>query len=309
MAPSRESKLLRRLASRMGETIADFRLIENGDRIMVAMSGGKDSYALAVLLQRLARRSPNWFTLVAVHLDQGHPGYDGRPLEEWLAANGFESRILHRDTFSIVKDKIEEGKTYCSLCSRLRRGILYSTAQELGCNKIALGHHRDDTLETLWLNLLFTGQLKAMPPKLQSDDGRNVVIRPLLYCAEKDLAAFSVEQRFPILPCNLCGSQEHLMRREVKRLLGDLEARFPGSNHIMLSALRNVRASHLLDGALWRRLGLPVARDAAEAGGRDGEALEPAASALREALAIAGAARPAPDPADDADEGEAGLST
>ncbi|HEV8323025.1 MAG TPA: tRNA 2-thiocytidine(32) synthetase TtcA [Myxococcota bacterium] len=280
MAPSRESKLLRRLAAHVGRAIDDFALIEPGDRILVAMSGGKDSYALAHLLQRLQRRSPKWFTLVAVHLDQGHPGYDGTPLEAWLGEHAFEHRILHRNTYAVVIDKIEAGKTYCSLCSRLRRGILYSAAQEMGCNKIALGHHRDDSLETLFLNLIFTGQLKAMPPKLVSDDGKNVVIRPLMYCAEDELRAFAEEQRFPILPCNLCGSQDNLMRQEVKRLLGGLEARFPGSQNIMLSALRNVRASHLLDTALWKQAGLAVARDPLERWSPDERPLDPPADGV-----------------------------
>ena len=237
----------RALLRDVGRAIADWKLIEDGDRIMVAVSGGKDSYSLLVLLRALQRRAPVRFQLVAVHLDQGHPGYDGAPLARWLAAEGFDHRILHENTYAIVTDKIPEGKTYCSLCSRLRRGILYKVADELGCTKIALGHHRDDALETLLLNLFFAGKLASMPARLVSDDGAHVVIRPLIYCAEETLARFAAERAFPILPCNLCGSQSEAQRKQMKALLGKLEEEHPQLRQSMLAALRNVNPSHLLD--------------------------------------------------------------
>ncbi len=252
------------LARELGRCIADFKLIEEGDRIMVCLSGGKDSYTLLHLLERARRRSPVKFSLIAVHLDQGHPGYDGSPLKNWLVSHEYEHRILSENTYSIVTEHVPEGKTYCSLCSRLRRGVLYNAAQELGCSKIALGHHRDDAIETLLLNLMFTGQLKSMPAKLMSDDGRNVVIRPLMYSAEATIAAFAEQMQFPILPCDLCGSQDNLMRQQVKRLLGELEKSAPQVRESMLAALTNVRASHLLDASLWQKLGLKVAQDAAD---------------------------------------------
>jgi tRNA 2-thiocytidine biosynthesis protein TtcA len=251
------------LRRNVGRAIADFGLIADGDRILVAVSGGKDSYGLLVILEELRQRAPVRFEIVAWHLDQGQPGYDGAPLRHWLNARGFRSVIAREDTYSVVVDRIPEGKTFCSLCSRLRRGILYNAAQELGCTKIALGHHRDDALETLLLNLFFAGQLRAMPPKLVSDDGRNVVIRPLITSAEADLAAFAQEERFPILPCNLCGSQEGAERAQMKRLLADLEARIPGVRASMLAALRNVRATHLWDRDLWAALGVGLAEESA----------------------------------------------
>ncbi len=230
----------------MGRCIADFELIEAGDRVMVAVSGGKDSYALLHLLDRSRRRAPVPFEIVAVHLDQGHPGYDGRALEHWLREHGYRHHIIHEDTYQLVIDRISEGQTYCSMCSRLRRGILYNLAEKLDCTKIALGHHRDDAIETLMLNLMFNGSLSAMPAKLSSDDGRNIVIRPLLYCAERDLAAYAEEMGFPILPCNLCGTQENLWRQQVKQMLDDLEQRAPKVRQSMLAALKNVHTSHLL---------------------------------------------------------------
>src|SRR4051812_48781778 len=218
-----------------GRAVADFRPLEPPHRIMGAMSGGKDSYALLVVLQALQRRAPIKFELVAVHLDQGHPGYDGAPLRQFLADNGVEHRILSEDTYSIVTDKIPEGKTYCSLCSRLRRGILYGAATKLGCNKIALGHHRDDALETLLLNLFFAGKLASMPARLVSDDGAQIVIRPLIYCAEELLARYAAERAFPILPCNLCGSQSEAQRKQMKAFLNKMEAEHPQVRHSMLA--------------------------------------------------------------------------
>jgi tRNA 2-thiocytidine biosynthesis protein TtcA len=242
--------LERQLLRDVGRAIAEHDLISDGDRIMVAMSGGKDSYGLLVLLRTLQRRAPVRFDLLAVHLDQGHPGYDGTPLRSWLEAEGVAHRIVQEDTYSIVTDKIPVGKTYCSLCSRLRRGILYRVATELGCNKIALGHHREDTLETLLLNLFFGGKLSAMPARLTSDDGRHVVIRPLIYCAESQLAALAQERGFPILPCNLCGSQAAAQRKQMKALIAQLEQNNPHLRQTMLAALGNVVPSHLLDRAL-----------------------------------------------------------
>lgn len=250
--------LERQLARDMGRCIADFGLVEAGDRIMVCVSGGKDSYALLHLLQRAARRAPVRFELIAVHLDQGHPGYDGAPLEAYLKGTGVPFRLIHRDTYTVVRKHIPEGKTACSLCSRLRRGVLYDLATELQCTKIALGHHADDAMETLMMNMMFNGALGAMPPKLQSDDGRHVVIRPLLYCAEKDLAAFAEQQAFPILPCDLCGSQPNLWRQEVKGMLNELEGRVPQLRRSMLRAMTNVRPAHLMDKALLEGAGVPV---------------------------------------------------
>lgn len=243
----RSMHLERRLLHQIGRTIAEHDLIQEGDRIAVALSGGKDSYGLLVLLRALQRKAPISFDLLAVHLDQGHPGYDGAPLRAWLEAEGVPFRILREDTYSIVTEKIPEGKTYCSLCSRLRRGVLYSAASELGCNKIALGHHRDDALETLLLNLFFAGKLGAMPPRLVSDDGRHVVIRPLITCAESDLAAFAAERRFPILPCNLCGSQSEAQRKQMKALIATLEEKNPTIRASMLAALGNVVPTALMD--------------------------------------------------------------
>jgi tRNA 2-thiocytidine biosynthesis protein TtcA len=253
--------LRKKLGKALARAVSEFHMIAEGDRILCAVSGGKDSYAMHALLAELAKRAPVRFSVLAVNIDQGQPGYEGHRLRDYMAAHGHEFRMVSEDTYSIVTDKIPAGKTYCSLCSRLRRGILYRLATELGCTKIALGHHRDDAITTLMLNLVFAGQLKAMPPKLVSDDGRHVVIRPLIYCAEADLAAFAAEQAFPILPCDLCGSQENLQRKAVSRLLADLEERAPGARRSMLAALRNVRPSHLFDQGLWSQLGLEVARE------------------------------------------------
>lgn len=257
------SRLEKHLMSDVARASGDFRLIEPNDRIMVCVSGGKDSHSMLYLLRQLQRKSPFPFSLVAVNLDQGQPNFPKHVLPEYLAREGFEYRIIERDTYSIVKEKVPEGKTYCSMCSRLRRGILYDAAVELGCTKIALGHHRDDVIETLMLNLFFSGQMKAMPPWLRSDDGRNIVIRPLVYCSEPDLAELARQKEFPIIPCDLCGSQENLQRKRIKRLLNDLGTEIPNLRAYIFAALGNVRPTHLLDVKLWERLGLEgaVGRD------------------------------------------------
>lgn len=239
-----EQALLRRI-SRANRR---FQMIEPDDRVMVGISGGKDSWALLHLLRLYRKRIPFDFSIVAVNLDQGHPGFPAHVLREYFEAEGYEYRIVERDTYSVVKREIPEGKAYCSLCSRLRRGILYNTAVELGATKIALGHHRDDLIETLLLNQFFAGQLKSMAPKLSSDDGRNTIIRPLALCAEADIAAYAGIMGFPIVPCDLCGSQENLRRQQVKALIGSLEASIPGIRESLLAAAGNLKLSHLLDG-------------------------------------------------------------
>lgn len=241
------SDLERKLARKMARATHDYQLIEDGDRIMVGISGGKDSWVLLHLLRRAQRIAPIQFELVAFHLDQGHPGFPTDTLREHLEAEGVEYVIHSRDTYSVVKEKLQPGQTTCSLCSRLRRGILYGQAQELGCNKIALGHHRDDIVETLLLNLFFTGQLKAMPPKLISDDKKNTVIRPLAYCGEDQIAEFAQEQGFPIIPCTLCGTQPDLQRAAMKSMLDRMEERYPEVRNIAFSALTRIVPSHLLD--------------------------------------------------------------
>jgi tRNA 2-thiocytidine biosynthesis protein TtcA len=251
----------RKLGRAVSRAIADFDLIGDGDRILVAVSGGKDSYTMLHLLRELQRKAPVHFDLRVVNVDQGHPGYPGHLLREYMAREGYDFTMIEEDTYSIVTGKIRAGKTYCSLCSRLRRGILYRVAAEMGCNKIALGHHRDDVLQTLMLNLLFAGQLASMPPKLLADEGQRVVIRPLVYCSEEDIRAFAQEMAFPILPCDLCGSQEQLQRKQVGKLIDGFERDRPGTKASMLAALQNVRPTHLLDRDLWSSLGIHAARD------------------------------------------------
>lgn len=251
----------RRLTRALARAVTDFGMLEDGDRVMVCVSGGKDSYTMLHLLRELSRRAPIRFELVVVNVDQGHPGYPADRLRKYMRDEAYDFHMIEEDTYSIVTEKIPEGKTYCSLCSRLRRGILYGAAKRLGCTKIALGHHRDDILQTLLLNLFFAGQLGAMPPKLVAQEG-HVVIRPLAYCAEEDVSAYAKEKAFPILPCDLCGSQDNLQRKIVGTMLNDLEEKHPGIKNVMLAATQNVRPSHLLDQALWKKLGLEAARDA-----------------------------------------------
>jgi tRNA 2-thiocytidine biosynthesis protein TtcA len=256
------SSTARRLESRLrtsvGKAIEDFGMIVEGDRVMVCLSGGKDSFAMLHLLMALQRAAPVSFELVAVNLDQKQPGFPAHVLPEYLTALGVPFHVLEQDTYSVVKRVIPEGKTTCGLCSRLRRGALYTFAAQEGFTKIALGHHLDDIIETLFLNLFFGGRLKAMPPKLASDDGRNMVIRPLAYCREREIARYARAMDFPIIPCDLCGSQEHLQRREVKAMLADWEQRFPGRIESIAGALKNVTPSHLMDAGLFDFAALSV---------------------------------------------------
>ncbi len=241
------NKLHKRLRRGVGQAIADFDMISEGDKVMVCLSGGKDSYTLLDILLNLQQSAPINFSIVAVNLDQKQPGFPADVLPAYLTKIGVDFQIVTEDTYSIVKEKIPEGKTTCSLCSRLRRGILYRTAKELGATKIALGHHRDDMLETMFLNMFYGGKMKSMPPKLISDNGEHIVIRPLAYCKEKDIEKYSIAKEFPIIPCNLCGSQDGLQRQVVKEMLQDWDKRFPGRIETMFQAMQNIVPSHMID--------------------------------------------------------------
>lgn len=256
------NKLQKRLRRQVGNAIVDYAMIEEGDKVMVCLSGGKDSYTLLEILGNLQRNAPVNFELVAVNLDQKQPGFPEHVLPEYLDAIGVAYHILERDTYSVVKEKTPEGKTTCALCSRLRRGSLYGFAEEIGATKVALGHHREDILETLFLNMFYGGKLKAMPPKLLSDDGRNIVIRPLAYCRESDIAEFARLMEFPIIPCNLCGSQPNLQRQVVKEMLAEWEKKHPGRLETMFKAVTNVAPSQLADRELFDFQGLEAKREA-----------------------------------------------
>jgi tRNA 2-thiocytidine biosynthesis protein TtcA len=261
------NKLDKRLCRQVGQAIVEYNMIEAGDRVMVCLSGGKDSYTMLDILLKLQARAPIDFEIVAVNLDQKQPGFPEDVLPAYLKQKGVKFHIEEQDTYSIVMDKIPEGKTLCSLCSRLRRGILYRVADELKCTKIALGHHRDDILATLFLNMFFGGKLKGMPPKLQSDDGKHIVIRPLAFVDEADIVAYSQWQAFPIIPCNLCGSQENLQRKQVGNMLKEWQKKFPGRLDNMLHALQNVVPSHLMDSKIHDFKGLQATGQAS----RDGD--------------------------------------
>ncbi|HLW04526.1 MAG TPA: tRNA 2-thiocytidine(32) synthetase TtcA [Azoarcus sp.] len=257
-------RLKKKLERGVGEAIGDFNMIADGDTVMVCVSGGKDSYTLLSCLLELRKRAPIDFRLIAMNLDQKQPGFPADVLPAYFESLGVEYRIVTEDTYSIVKDKIPEGKTTCSLCSRLRRGIIYRTAREIGANKIALGHHRDDILETFFLNLFFGGRTKSMPPKLVSDDGENVVIRPLAYCTEADIARFSRTMAYPIIPCNLCGTQENAQRQQIKAMLQGWAQAHPGRIESIFTALSNVVPSHMLDADLFDFRGLTRDTDVAD---------------------------------------------
>jgi len=245
------NKLQKRLRRLVGSAIADYNMIEEGDKVMVCLSGGKDSYGMLDILLSMQKTAPVQFELVAVNMDQKQPGFPEHVLPEYLTALGVPFHIVEKDTYSVVKELVPEGKTTCGLCSRLRRGTLYGFADEIGATKIALGHHRDDIIETLFLNMFYGGKLKAMPPKLLSDDKRNVVIRPMAYCKEEDLADFAVQKGFPIIPCNLCGSQDNLQRQVIKQMLHDWEKQYPGRTETLFSAIKNVVPSQLADTQLF----------------------------------------------------------
>jgi len=289
------TKLERKLLRATARAVRDFDLIQEGDRILVAVSGGKDSYTLLHLLLRLRERAPIEFDLVAVNLDQGQPGFPAEVIERHFRAIGVSYRMLKKDTYTIVRRLVPDGKTTCPVCSRLRRGILYNAAVEMGCTKIALGHHREDLIETLLMSALYAGALKSMPPKLRSDDGRNVVIRPMCYAAEEDIAAFAAAMQFPVVPCDLCGSQPNLRRRRVKELLAELSREHRAVKGNLLNALGKVVPTHLLDRQLLARLGDGGGHDAGFAEDEDEACVPPAedGSALGDAsmVVLGGASR------------------
>jgi tRNA 2-thiocytidine biosynthesis protein TtcA len=256
------NRLQKTLRADVGRAIADFDMIQDGDLVMVCLSGGKDSYTLLDILLNLQKHAPIRFGIKAVNLDQKQPGFPEHVLPEYLASIGVDYHVIEQDTYSVVVGKTEPGKTYCGLCSRLRRGNLYSYAESIGATKVALGHHRNDIMETLFLNMFFGGKLKAMPPKLLSDDGRHIVIRPLAYCKEKDIAAYSRLREFPIIPCNLCGGQENMQRKEIKKMLNAWERQFPGRLDVMFKSLMNVVPSHLADPNLFDFKSLETQRGA-----------------------------------------------
>jgi tRNA 2-thiocytidine biosynthesis protein TtcA len=258
------NKLQKRLRREVGNAISDYTMIEDGDKIMVCLSGGKDSYTLLEILRSLQKTAPISFELVAVNMDQKQPGFPEHVLPTYLESIGMPYHILEKDTYSIVKEKVPEGKTTCALCSRLRRGSLYGFAEEIGATKIALGHHRDDIMETLFLNMFYAGKLKAMPPKLLSDDKNNIVIRPLAYCKEVDIIAYAEAMQFPIIPCNLCGSQENLQRQVIKEMLQSWGKKHPGRLESIFTAIQNVSPSQLADGSLFDFKGLRIERETAD---------------------------------------------
>jgi tRNA 2-thiocytidine biosynthesis protein TtcA len=256
------NRLQKTLRADVGRAIADFDMIQDGDLVMVCLSGGKDSYTLLDILLNLQKHAPIDFRIKAVNLDQKQPGFPEHVLPEYLASIGVDYHVIEQDTYSVVVEKTEPGKTYCGLCSRLRRGNLYSYAESIGATKVALGHHRNDMMETLFLNMFFGGKLKAMPPKLLSDDGKHIVIRPLAYCKEKEIAAYSKLREFPISPCNLCGGQENMQRKEIKKMLNEWERQFPGRLDVMFKSLMNVAPSHLADPNLFDFKSLEAQRTA-----------------------------------------------
>ena len=255
------NKLQKRLRRNVGRAIEDFSMIADGDLVMVCLSGGKDSYCMLDILLALQKTAPIKFEIVAVNMDQKQPGFPEHVLPEYLDSIGVPYHILERDTYSIVRELIPEGKTTCGLCSRLRRGNLYSLARELGASKVALGHHREDLIETLFLNMFFGGKLKSMPPKLLSDDGKNIVIRPMAYCREKDLIEWADHRQFPIIPCNLCGSQENLQRQQIKQMLQQWERQYPGRLEVIFASIANVAPSQLADRELFDFAGLESRRE------------------------------------------------
>ena len=254
------NRLQKNLRGDVGRAIADYNMIQDGDLVMVCLSGGKDSYAMLDILLNLQKHAPISFRIKAVNLDQKQPGFPEDVLPAYLTSIGVDYHIIEQDTYSVVVEKTEPGKTYCGLCSRLRRGNLYSYAESIGATKIALGHHRNDIMETLFLNMFFGGKLKAMPPKLLSDDGKHVVIRPMAYCKEKEIASYASLKQFPIIPCNLCGTQENMQRQEIKQMLNDWERQFPGRLDVMFRSLLNVVPSHLGDTSLFDFVGLEEKR-------------------------------------------------